>query len=68
MRKRFDKETHDGWYVFIAPSMRAIFVVALRNVIGIATWLLLQAGVNDFTRSIDSGKRLSLSARTGATH
>src|SRR5687768_16150153 len=39
MRKRFEKETHDGWYVFIAASMLAIFVVDLQTVVGIATWL-----------------------------
>ncbi|WP_116809234.1 response regulator [Steroidobacter cummioxidans] len=39
MRKRFEKETHDGWYVFIAASMLAIFVVDLQTRIGVATWL-----------------------------
>ncbi|WP_129775344.1 response regulator [Peristeroidobacter soli] len=39
MRKRFEKETHDGWYVFIAASMLAIFAVDLQTRIGIATWL-----------------------------
>lgn len=39
MRKRFEKETHDGWYVFIAASMLAIFVVDLQSKIGVATWL-----------------------------
>ncbi len=39
MRKRFEKETHDGWYVFIAASMLAIFVVDLQTQIGVATWL-----------------------------
>lgn len=39
MRKRFEKETHDGWYVFIAASLLAIFVVDLQTRIGVATWL-----------------------------
>ena len=39
MRKRFEKETHDGWYVFIAASMLAIFVVDLQTRVGVATWL-----------------------------
>jgi CheY-like chemotaxis protein len=39
MRKRFEKETHDGWYLFIAASMLAIFVVDLQTRIGVATWL-----------------------------
>jgi CheY-like chemotaxis protein len=39
MRKRFEKETHDGWYVFIAASMLAIFAVDLQTILGVATWL-----------------------------
>ena len=39
MRKRFEKATHDGWYLFIAASMLAIFVVDLQTIIGIATWM-----------------------------
>jgi len=39
MRKRFEKETHDGWYVFIAASMLAIFAIDLQTKVGIATWL-----------------------------
>jgi CheY-like chemotaxis protein len=39
MRKRFEKETHDGWYVFIAAALLAIFVVDLQTMVGVATWL-----------------------------
>jgi hypothetical protein len=39
MRKRFQKETHDGWYVFIAASMLAIFAVDLHTILGVAIWL-----------------------------
>ena len=39
MRERFEKETHDGWYVFIAASLLAIFVVDLQTRVGVATWL-----------------------------
>ncbi|MBM0108102.1 response regulator [Steroidobacter sp. S1-65] len=50
MRKRFEKETHDGWYVFIAASMLAIFVVDLQTRIGVATWLfyLIPLGASIF--------------------
>ena len=39
MRKRFEKESHDGWYVFIAASLLAIFAIDLQTLVGIATWL-----------------------------
>ncbi|MFC4308791.1 response regulator [Steroidobacter flavus] len=50
MRKRFEKETHDGWYVFIAASMLAIFVVDLQTRVGVATWLfyLIPLGASIF--------------------
>ncbi len=50
MRKRFEKETHDGWYLFIAASMLAIFLVDLQTRIGVATWLfyLIPLGASIF--------------------
>jgi CheY-like chemotaxis protein/signal transduction histidine kinase len=50
MRKRFEKETHDGWYVFIAASMLAIFAVDLQTRVGVATWLfyLIPLGASIF--------------------
>jgi CheY-like chemotaxis protein/signal transduction histidine kinase len=50
MRKRFEKETHNGWYVFIAASMLAIFLVDLQTRVGVATWLfyLIPLGASIF--------------------
>ncbi|WP_129644396.1 response regulator [Peristeroidobacter agariperforans] len=50
MRKRFEKETHNGWYLFIAASMLAIFVVDLQTRVGVATWLfyLIPLGASIF--------------------
>src|SRR5687768_645190 len=39
MRKRFEKETHQGWYVFIAANMLAIFAIDLHTVLDVAAWL-----------------------------
>jgi CheY-like chemotaxis protein len=39
MRKRFQKPTHVGWYLFIVLSTAAVFVLDLQTRVGVATWL-----------------------------
>jgi len=39
MRKRFEKQTHAGWYLFIILSTVAVFVIDVQTMVGVATWL-----------------------------
>jgi CheY-like chemotaxis protein len=39
MRKRFQKQTHVGWYLFIVVSTAAVFVIDLQTMVNVATWL-----------------------------
>jgi hypothetical protein len=43
MRKRFQEQTHVGWYLFIVLSTAAVFVIDLQTMVGVATWLFYLA-------------------------
>ena len=39
MRKRFEKQAHYGWYLFIILSTITVFIIDLQTMVGVATWL-----------------------------